>query len=120
MGAPIAHTSEPDRAVYDPAEGLMHFSITSGPASEGYAISKSALAAQEDDALGSTCPRAHVEPIDLRIVVEQSVELWQVELARIALGEGLRACHRKRPSAVDMCLVSELDRYLNNLLVGLK
>jgi hypothetical protein len=47
----MALTSEPDRVVYDPAEGLMHFFITSGPASVGCAISKAALAALEDDAL---------------------------------------------------------------------
>ena len=54
--------------------------------------------------------RAHVEPIDLCIVVEHGVELRQVELARIALGEGLRACRRKRRGAVDICLVSETAR----------
>jgi len=47
----MALTSEPDQVVYDPAEGLMHFFIASGPAPVRCAISKAALVALEDDAL---------------------------------------------------------------------
>ena len=47
----MSHTSEPDRVTYNAAEGLMHFSLASGPTSVECAISKAALVALQDDAL---------------------------------------------------------------------
>ena len=46
----MSHTSEPDRVVYNAAQGLLHFSLANGPTSVECAISKAALAALEDDA----------------------------------------------------------------------
>jgi hypothetical protein len=50
--ATMALTFEPERMVYDPSEGLMRFFAADGAAIVGCAISKAALAALEDDALG--------------------------------------------------------------------
>ena len=47
----MSHPSEADRVIYNAAEGLMHFSLASGPMPVECAISKAALAALEDDAL---------------------------------------------------------------------
>jgi hypothetical protein len=47
----MSHPSEPDRAIYNAAEGLIHFSLASRPTSVECAISKAALAALEDDTL---------------------------------------------------------------------
>ena len=48
----MALTFEPERVVYDPSEGLMRFFAADGAVIVGCAISKAALAALEDDALG--------------------------------------------------------------------
>jgi len=54
----MSHPSEPDRVIYNAAEGLVHFSLAGRPtyvecaiSSVECAISKAALAALEDDAL---------------------------------------------------------------------
>ena len=47
----MSSTSEPDRVIYNAAEGLMHFSLASGPTSAECAISKAALVALQGDAL---------------------------------------------------------------------
>ena len=44
---------EPDRVVYDPQEGLLRLFATDGALLVRCAVSKAALAALEDDALGS-------------------------------------------------------------------
>jgi len=47
----MSHPSEPDRVIYNAAEGLVHFSLAGRPTYVECAISKAALAALEDDAL---------------------------------------------------------------------
>jgi hypothetical protein len=49
--ATMALIFEPERVVYDPSEGLMHFFAADGLAPVECAISKAALVALEDDAL---------------------------------------------------------------------